>query len=228
MAKPKAFVTGGTGALGKSVSRALLRDGYETHASVRSSDHGLGDDPELKDVVVHVADLTDESDAARVFEEVGGALAALVSTVGGYASGPLAEITAADIDRLTTLNFKTTALILKSAYPYLKENPGGAGVVLVGARSAATGGPRASIYAATKAAVTNLALSAAREWLQDGIAVNAIVPSTMDTPANRAAMPDADFSRWPTTDEVADVAAFLVSDKARIVSGGAIPVYGRA
>ena len=228
MAKPKAFVAGGTGALGLSVCGALLRSGYETHASARSSDHGLSDDPKLKDVIVHAADFTDEAGAARVIEKVGGPLAALVSTVGGYAGGPLAEISAADVDKLTTLNFKTTALILKSAYPYLKENPGGSGVVLVAARSAGTGGPRAAIYAATKAAVANLALSAAREWLQDGISVNAILPSTMDTPANRAAMPDADFSRWPTTDEVAEVAAFLVSEKARIVSGGAIPVYGRA
>jgi NAD(P)-dependent dehydrogenase (short-subunit alcohol dehydrogenase family) len=76
--------------------------------------------------------------------------------------------------------------------------------------------------------VANLALSATQEWLNDGITVNAILPSTMDTPGNRKAMPNADFSKWPKTEEVGDVVAFLVSEKARIVSGGAIPVYGRA
>ncbi|MEE9286126.1 MAG: SDR family oxidoreductase, partial [Dehalococcoidia bacterium] len=78
------------------------------------------------------------------------------------------------------------------------------------------------------AAVVNLVLSASQEWLADGITVNAVLPSTMDTPANRRDMPEEDFTRWPTTQQVADVIAFLVSEKARIVSGASIPVYGNA
>ncbi len=223
-AKTRAFVSGGRGALGMAVCRALLEAGYETHAASRSKGKPSGPGG----VQMHSADFTNEVDTARVFEEVGGPLAALVSTVGGFAGGALADVKAADIDRLTDLNLKSTALILKHAYPYLQENPGGSSVVLVASRSAVLGGPRAALYAATKAAVVSLAASAAKEWLEDGISVNAILPSTIDTPANRASMPDADFERWPSPDEVARVAALLVSEEARIVSGGAIPVYGRA
>lgn len=226
--KPKAFVTGGDGALGMAVCRALIEDGFETHASSRSPDHRIHATPGLESVLVHIGDLTSEVEALRMFEEVDGPLAALVATVGGYSSGPLAEVDAAQIDKLTNLNLKTTALTLRGAYPRLKESPTGAGVVLVAARSAVTGGPKAAIYAATKAAVASLAVSASQEWLEDGISVNAILPSTMDTPANRRSMPGADFSRWPTPEQVAGVAAFLVSEKARVISGSAIPVYGRA
>ncbi len=184
--KPKAFVTGGDGALGMAVCRALIEDGFETHASSRSPDHRIHATPGLESVLVHIGDLTSEAEALRMFEEDGpGPLAALVATVGGYSGGPLAEVDAAQIDKLTNLNLKTTALTLRGAYPRLKESPTGAGVVLVAARSAVTGGPGAAIYAATKAAVVSLAVSASAEWLEDGISVNAILPSTMDTPANR-------------------------------------------
>lgn len=206
-----------------AVCRALLEAGYEVHAASRS-----GGESADGGVQLHSADFTNEADTARVFEEVGGPLAALVSTVGGFAGGALAEVKAADIDRLTDLNLKSTALILKHAYPYLRENPDGSSVVLVASRSAVLGGPGAALYAATKAAVVSLATSAAKEWQDDGISVNAILPSTIDTPANRASMADADFERWPSPDEVAQVATFLVSEKARIISGGAVPVYGRA
>jgi len=168
-----------------------------------------------------------EEDVARVFEEVGGPLAALVATLGGYRGGPLTSVTAKDIDELTAVNSKTAVLTLSQAHSYLRKNPEGASVVLVAARSAVTGGPGGALYAAVKAGVANLALSASQEWLADGISVNAILPSTMDTPANRRDMPEADFSCWPTIEEEAEVAAFLVSDRARIVSGAAIPVYGR-
>jgi len=226
-AKPRAFVAGGSGALGRSVCRALLRAGHEVHASATSTAHGLDEEPELAGVTVHVGDLTREDDTKRLLDEVGGPLTALVSTVGGYAGGKVAAIDAKHFERMIDLNLKTTALVLATAHPYLKESPNGAGVVLVASRAAVEGGPGAALYGASKAAVVNLALSAAREWLEDGIAVNALLPSTMDTAANRAAMPDADFSRWPSTDAVADVAAFLVSERARVVSGAAIPVYGR-
>ena len=224
----RAFVAGGSGALGKSVSRALVEAGYEVHASAGSEDHDINDTAGLEGVHVHIADFTVEADTALVFGDVGAPIHALVSTVGGYRGGALAEVTTADIDQLVALNLKTTLLILKSAYPYLKQGPGGAGVVLTAARGAVEGGPGSALYSATKAAVVNLAMSAAREWAEDGISVNAILPSTMDTPANRQAMPKADHTKWPTTDQVADVAAFLVGEKGRIISGGAIPVYGQA
>lgn len=221
----RAFVAGGSGALGSAVCRLLLRDGYDVHATATSPDRieGLSG---LEKVNFLFGDLTDPSEAQRILDETGGALAVLVSTVGGYAGGRIADLDVGDIDRMIDLNLKTTALILQAAYPYLKESPSGASVVLVASRSAVDGGPGAAIYSAAKAAVLNLARSAAKEWEEDGIRVNAVLPSTMDTPANRKAMPDADFSRWPSTDAVAEVIAFLAGAGARTVSGAAIPVYG--
>ena len=224
--KPKGLVTGGRGALGSAVASRLLEAGYEVH--ITSITEGAESAPGVPGVIVHRADMANEDDVSRVFQEMGGPLAALVATMGGYRGGPLASVTAEDIDHLTSMNLKGTILSLGKAHPLLKENPGGAGVVLVAARGAVVGGPGSAVYAASKAAVANLALSAAQEWLEDGISVNAILPSTMDTSANRRDMPDADFSRWPTTQQVAEVVAFLVSEEARIVSGAAIPVYGRA
>lgn len=227
----RAFVAGGSGALGRAVCRSLLAAGYETHASARSNDHGLHERPGLADLIVHQVDFTSESEAVVAFERLDTPLDALVSTIGGYAGGPLAEVSEGAIAELTALNIQTTALVLRGAYPRLREGAegaGGAGVVLVAARGALTGGPGAALYSAAKAAVANLALSASREWKKDRISVNAVLPSVMDTPANRRSMPEADFASWPTPDEVAAVIAFLVGPEARIVSGASIPVYGQA
>lgn len=229
MSKGKALVTGGTGALGTSVADTLNAAGYQVHVTSMFPDEveRLRAPLKARGITVHLANMAREAEAARVLSTVGGPLSVLVSGIGGYEGGPLASVTEKGFDDLTTMNFKTAVLTLKAAQPYLKQSPGGAAVVVIGVRDAVVGGPGAALYAATKAAVTNLALSAAQEWLNDGITVNAILPSIMDTPANRKAIPDADYSKWPKTQEVADVIAFLVSDKARIVSGGAIPVYGR-
>lgn len=228
--KGKAIVAGGAGALGLSIARALRNEGYETHVTAIDAheESRFKASPDVQGITCHIANFADGESVEALFRKVGGPLAAMVTTIGGFAAGPIAELTPEGIDKMSSLNVKTTLLALKGAYPYLKQNPGGAGVVVVAARPAALGGPGMALYAATKAAVANIALSAAQEWLKDGITVNAILPSTMDTPANRAAMPKADFTKWPKTDEVAHVAAFLVGEKARIVSGGAIPVYGKA
>lgn len=223
----RVLVTGGTGALGTAVCRALLDAGYETHAATTKRHHEVHPEPGLEKVQMHVGDLTQEADSERVFREVGGPLAAVVATVGGYTYGALADVTASEIDQLTALNLKSTILTLKFAYPGLKQNPGGAACVLVAARAAQTGGPGAALYSATKAAVASLALSASKEWMEDQISVNSILPSIIDTPRNRADMPDAEFSRWPTPQQIAAVVRFLVSEQARVISGGSIPVYGR-
>jgi NAD(P)-dependent dehydrogenase (short-subunit alcohol dehydrogenase family) len=228
-AKPKALVTGGTGGLGTDVARVLRDEGYDTHvtASSSSSAERFRKAEDTARITPHSVDFGQPGGVAQAFAGIGGPLAVLVATIGGFSTGPLSEITDEEVDYLVGINLKSAIITLREAYPYLIEN-GGAGVVLVSARSAVTGGAGVVAYSATKAAVVNLALSTAHEWLEHGISVNAVLPSTMDTPANRAAMPGAEFDRWPTTRQVADVIAFLVSDRARIVSGGAIPVYGRA
>ncbi len=228
--KGKAVVAGGAGALGLSIARTLRTQGYETHVTAidANEESRFKASPDVQGITCHIANFSDGASVDGLFRKVGAPLAAMVTTIGGFAAGPIASLSPEEIDRMSALNVKTTLLALKGAYPYLKQNPGGAGVVVVAARPAALGGPGMALYAATKAAVANIALSAAQEWLNDGITVNAILPSTMDTPGNRKSMPNADFSKWPKTEEVAEVVAFLVSEKARIISGAAIPVYGRA
>ena len=227
--KTKALVTGGDGALGSDVGRVLREAGFEVHVTALNAETAASftERPENQGLGVHVADLLDFDGTKRLMDEVGGPLGALVATLGGFQGGPLAALSEADVDRLISLNLTNVLYTLRHAHPLLEANAGGAHVVLVSARGAVTGGSGAALYSATKAGVANLALSLSQEWLEDGISVNAILPSTMDTPVNRRDMPDADFSRWPTTREVAEVVAFLVSDAARIISGGAIPVYGK-
>jgi NAD(P)-dependent dehydrogenase (short-subunit alcohol dehydrogenase family) len=228
--RPKALVTGGTGALGGSVTRALAAAGFQVHVTSETDEDarrfkGL---PGFRGVPVHTVELTDPAAVRRILKKVGGPLAAMVCCAGGYEGGPIAETPPEQIDTLIRMNLKSAIVALREAHPCLKRSPNGAAVVLIGARGALKGGPGSAVYAATKAAVANLALSLGEEWLDDGITVNAILPSTMDTPANRRAMPDVDPSIWPKTEQVAGVIAFLVSERARIISGGAIPVYGRA
>ena len=227
--KTKALVTGGTGALGSEVGRVLREAGFEVHVTALDADmaSSFAEMPENRGLTVHVADLFDFDRTKMLMDEVGAPLGALVATLGGFLGGPLSALTEADVDRLIALNLTNAVHTLRHAYPLLKAHPDGARVVLVSARGAAAGGPGAALYSAAKAGIANLALSLSQEWLEDGITVNAILPSTMDTPANRRDMPDADFSRGPTTREVAEGVAFLVSDAARIISGGVVPVYGK-
>lgn len=226
----KALVTGGNGALGSDVAQVLREAGFEVHVTTRDADKAaaFAAMPDNRGLSVHAADLSDFDATKRLMDEVGAPLGALVTTLGGFLGGPLAALTEADVDRLIAVNLTSAIYTVRHAYPLLRAHQGGAHVVLVSARGAVTGGPGSALYSAAKAGIANLALSLSQEWLEDGIAVNAILPSTMDTPANRRDVPDADFSRWPTPREVAEVVAFLVSDKARIVSGAAIPVYGKS
>ena len=130
---------------------------------------------------------------------------------------------------LLATNLETTHASLRALVPGMVARGRGS-IVVVGSRAVERPwtSASASAYGATKAAVVALAQIVAAEVVENGVRVNAILPSTLDTPANRRAMPDADPSRWVTTDSAAAVIAFLLSDDARDVSGAAIPVYGRA
>jgi NAD(P)-dependent dehydrogenase (short-subunit alcohol dehydrogenase family) len=177
---------------------------------------------------VHVADLSQPEDCARLAEEIGGPLAALVATVGGFVGGPLGEIEPEAIDRQYEINLKSALLTLRYAHPLLAANPAGAAVVLVANRPALSRGPGVAVTSAMKAAVVHLAKSLAEEWKEANITVNAVAPGIMDTPQNRRAMPDVDPARWPRPAQVADVIHFLLSEQGRIVSGAVLPVFGRS
>ena len=157
-----------------------------------------------------------------------GGLHAVVNLVGGYAAGaPLHETSLDDFERLFRLNLRPTFLVTRAAVPHMLS-AGGGSVVCVSARAAVQPFAGAAGYVSSKAAVLALAQAVAADYRDQGIRCNAVLPSVVDTAANRAAQPDADHSRWVAPAEIAGVIRFLCSAESAPVSGAAIPVYGRA
>ncbi len=211
-----ALVTGGTGALGAAVARKFQDEGFETHVTAsRAPDAQAWKGPGK----AHAVDLSDLA-AVRAFAGSFAEVHALALCAGAFAPAKIAELGPADLDKMMSANFKTAAHALAAFGP--KMRPGAAAVV-VGSQSYG-GAPGMAPYAASKAAVVSLARSAALEWKDARVRVNAVLPDTIDTPANRSAMPNADFSRWATPEEVADVIFWLCSPAARVVTGQALSV----
>ncbi|MGV9805656.1 SDR family NAD(P)-dependent oxidoreductase [Micromonospora chersina] len=228
MAERTVLVTGGTGGLGGAVTAAFLKAGWRVVVPERE---GGAAAPAGGPVRV-VADLLDPAGAARAVAvataEPAAPLRAVVNLVGGYASGGLVhETPIEEFDRMLRLNLRPTYLVTQAALPHLVEAGGGA-VVCVSARAALAPFSGAAGYATAKAAVLAFANAVAVEYRQRGVRCNTVLPSVIDTPANRAAQPDADHGRWVPPAEIAAVIRFLASDESAPTSGASIPVYGRA
>ena len=222
------LVAGGTGALGGAVLRELVDAGHSVTATWvldRERDRVAQD---LGDAVSLVqADLFDPDNVNEAVNGVSG-LGAVVNLVGGFASGPLVhETDPDDWEKLLRLNLRPGFLLARAAMPRLLERGGGA-YVGVSARPALRPFAGAAAYVTSKAAVLAFVQALDADYRKDGIRANAILPSVIDTPANRAAEPDADYSKWVQPAEIAKVIRFLVSDDCSVTSGAAIPVYGRA
>lgn len=219
------LVAGGTGVLGTAVVRELLGAGrpvWVTWIDERERER-MGEEPGLTLVR---ADLFDPADAAAAVGAVDD-LAAVVDLVGGFSAGPLVhEADPDELDRLLRLNVRPAFLLARAAMPRLAER--GGAFVAVSARAAVRPFPGGVAYATAKAAVLGLVTALDAEWRTRGVRSNAILPSVIDTPANRAASPDTDFSKWVPPEEIARVVRFLVSGDSAVTSGAAIPVYGRA
>ena len=174
-------------------------------------------------------DLTQENAARAVMERVvkeAGRLDGLVNIAGGFRWEELAGGTLDSWDSMYRINLRTAVVSCQAALPFLLQSGGGR-IVNVGAMGAVKAAAGMGAYAASKAGVAKLTEALAEELKDRGITVNAILPSTLDTPKNRADMPRADFARWVAPVEAAEVIAFLVSDAARAVTGALIPVAGR-
>jgi NAD(P)-dependent dehydrogenase (short-subunit alcohol dehydrogenase family) len=229
--KCSAIVTGGTGGLGAAVVRRLLDDGWRVVVPwvVEAELERVQDEPGLE--LVH-ADLFEPSAVAEVVRtaaaDAGAPLRGLVNLVGGFAMGGRVHETGIDqFERQFRLNLRATYLMTQAALePMLKEGSGS--IVCVGSRAAVQPFPGAAGYISSKAAVIAFSQAVAVEYRDDGIRCNAILPSVIDTPANRASMPNADHDRWVRPEAIAAVIAELLSDDSSPVSGAAIPVYGRA
>jgi NAD(P)-dependent dehydrogenase (short-subunit alcohol dehydrogenase family) len=218
-------VTGAAGALGSAVTATLSQAGYSVvgidHSRTLAAGGALA--LELTEVDLRSADA-----ARRAFERIRaecGSLSALVNIAGGFAWETIEDGTLETWDRLYSLNLHTTLNATKAALPLLLAH--GGSIVNVGAAGAVKADRGMGPYAASKSAVARLTESLAAELLLRAVRVNAVLPSILDTPANRAQMPDAPFDRWVSTAALANVIAFLVSDAASAVTGALIPVTGR-
>lgn len=228
-------ITGASGNLGSALARAFSRAGanlalIDRHVEVLAQQIlDLVDRPDR--LLIRSADLTQADEvetAVHAIVDHFGRIDVLAHTVGGFRAGtPLHETPLATLDFMLSLNAKTVFITNQAVIPHMLRQ--GAGKIInLAARAGLQGQQNLAAYSASKAAVIRLTESAAAELKQSGINVNCVLPGTIDTPQNREAMPDADFSRWVKPESLADVILFLASDAARDIHGAAVPVYGRS
>jgi NAD(P)-dependent dehydrogenase (short-subunit alcohol dehydrogenase family) len=226
-----AIVTGGTGGLGSAVVGRLLDDGWRVVVPwiVEQELERVTEREGLELVRADLFDPTQvEATVATATDSRSMPLRGVVNLVGGFAAGGrVHETQLAEFEEQFRLNLRPTYLVTHAALPSLIE-AGAGSIVCVGTRAALHPFSGAAGYVASKAAVMAFAHAVAVEYRDDGVRCNAILPSVIDTPANRAAMPNADHGRWVKPAEIAGVIAHLLSDDSEPVSGAAIPVYGRA
>lgn len=220
------IVTGGFGALGAVVGLAAAAAG----AKVALVDRAPAPPAELAERAATFAsrDLTNPNDAAKTIDEAAGKLGglyALVNIAGAFRFETLKDGDIATWDFMYSVNLKSAVCACKAALPHLLK--AGAGrIVNIGAGAAAKAGAGMGAYAASKAGVARLTEALSEEVKGQGITVNAVLPSIIDTPANRKDMPNADFSKWVKPEAIADAILFLLSEKARAITGASIPVSG--
>jgi len=228
------IITGAAGNLGRAVAQAFAGQGARLALvdldpqALESARQGL---PADCDCATFAADLMDaqavEDMAAAVVAQFG-RVDALANIAGGFTMGPaIHETPDRDWDFMLNLNARTVFYCCRAVVPRMLASGGGR-IVNVSARAATHGVGHMGPYCASKAAVITLTEALASELKDQGINVNCVLPGTLDTPQNRAAMPDQDFGRWVPLEALADVFLFLASDAARAITGAAIPVYGRS
>lgn len=228
-----AMIAGGTGALGRAVSRALVAEGATVIVTYR-------DAREFEELSGSVAGLSGHLEGRRVNVTDEGALTQtvndvlarharidmLVNAVGAYAGGaPTWQLERPLLERMLELNLYACHALLRAVVPVMLKQARGC-IVNVAAKTALTRPAGTAAYAASKAAALTLMGCLAAELLGTGVRANSILPSTIDTEANRQAMPKADFSKWPRPDDIARVVLFLCSPESKVIHGAEIPVYG--
>jgi NAD(P)-dependent dehydrogenase (short-subunit alcohol dehydrogenase family) len=226
-----AIVTGGTGALGQSITTLLLEAGAGVAIPYAVAEERVALEARLAPeqrarVYTASADVTDEAALGRFVDAVRerhGRVDGLVNAVGGFAGGDLLSTPLAEWHRMMTLNLTSTVIACRAVLPGMMA-AGGGRIVNIASRAVLSPQGGFIAYTVSKAAVITLTRALAEEARGHRITVNAVLPSTMDTPANRRAMPDADRSGWVSTTDVAHVVAFLLSDRAAAVSGAALTV----
>ena len=222
------LITGGAGGLGTAAVAAFLADGWRVVAPVRP---GAADRLPAGAIAVE-GDLSAAADVADAIAVAAGEseapLRAVVNLVGGYAGGGLiAETPVEEFEAMLTANLRPTYLVTAAGLPHLVA-AGAGSVVCVSSRAAVAPFPGAAGYVTAKAAVLAFAAAVSVEYRKQGVRCNTVLPSVIDTPANRRDQPDSDHSRWVSPEEIAQVILFLASDASGPTSGAQVPVYGRA
>jgi NAD(P)-dependent dehydrogenase (short-subunit alcohol dehydrogenase family) len=223
-------VTGGTGALGTAMVAALIEASAVCHVpyvdAAEADRFAFRNHAQVE--LVADTDLTQEAAVSKLYRGVP-KLWASIHLAGGFAMAPLAETAKTDLMKQIDMNFVTAFLCCRAAVNAMTPSGAGGRIVNVATRPALEWRTGAGMvaYTASKAGVAALTVALAEEVVRAGILVNAVAPSTMDTPANRRAMPKADHPAWPKVEEVAASILFLASPENRVTRGAVVPVYGR-
>jgi NAD(P)-dependent dehydrogenase (short-subunit alcohol dehydrogenase family) len=234
LANKVVIITGSIGNLGKATSRALQRAGAKTVLVDRSNERLKENYPDLINSRDHLlaggVDLANPDSLAIIVQTAlarFGRIDSLVNTVGAWRGGkPAHETDLGDWDFLFGVNVRTTLLCCRAVIPRMLQQGSGK-IVNVASRDGLQGSSGYSAYSASKSAVLRLTEAMAAELKNSNINVNCLMPGTIDTPQNRKAMPNSDFSKWVEPEAIAEVILFLISDAARAINGAALPVYGR-
>ncbi len=222
-----ALVTGANGGLGTHVTRTLLDAGFVVGGlapSIRQRDF---DHPHFTAIAGTLNSLGEAEQAAQTAMAKFGKIDLLAHTVGGFAGGQaVADTDDATWQRMFDMNVNSTFHILRAVIPYMQAAKSGR-IVAIGSRAAESPGAKVGAYSASKAAVVSLIQTVAIENKDLGITANVIMPGTIDTPANRTAMPGADTSTWVKPESIASLILWLAGDAGKDVTSAAIPVYGK-
>lgn len=228
-----ALIAGGTGGLGRAVSLAFLEEGADVVASYRKPEEFT----DLQQAAGRHAsrlrgqqvDVTDESAVRQMMDRIireHSRLDVLVNSVGGYAGGQkLWDMNPSVLETMLALNLRSVYVLSAAAAPVMMKAKRGS-IVNIVSKAAVDHAAGASAYVASKAAALAMTDCLAEDLRGTGVRANSVLPSIIDTPANRNAMPTADFAKWPKPEDIANVILFLCSDDAKLIHGAGIPVYG--
>jgi len=230
------LVAGGTGGLGQAVTLAFLEESANVLVTYRRQEEFVRLDKAASasaatgsSLQSHQVDVTDEAAVRRLTDGIissRGRVDVLVNAVGGYAGGmALWETDSTVFEQMLSLNLRSGYVLSRVIVPVMLKQRSGA-IVNVASRTAEDHAAGAAAYAASKAAAVAMIDSLAADLKGTGVRANSVLPSIIDTEANRKAMPKADFSKWPKPSDIARVILFLSSDEARLIHGAAVPVYG--
>jgi NAD(P)-dependent dehydrogenase (short-subunit alcohol dehydrogenase family) len=222
-----ALVTGANGGLGTHVTRALLEAGYVVAGLAPNIKQSDFDHPRFTAIAANLESLDGTKGAVGMLVPRFGRIDILAHLVGGFAGGPsIAETDDITFQRMFELNVNSAFHIIRAVLPHMRK-AGVGRIIAIGSRAAETPGAGVGAYSASKSALLSLVRTVALENKDSGITANVILPGTIDTPANRRAMPSADTGQWVQPAEIASLILWLTSAPAKDVTGAAIPVYGR-